>query len=161
MWGLLAAAASIAKKPFLLITKLLLLLLLLLYCIGCDDGECIKTWFMLIILLEPFLDGGRSCDILQRWWKKIKIIDSLKEMLLLFIHREQNMPHQMNLYDMKKKFVSHSYWKWKTKFFFSPLSSPNLIHIIECVYVLRQWIASTMYYCYVLHMPAFLSLSLL
>jgi hypothetical protein len=43
MWGLLAAAASIAKKPFLLITKLLLLLLLLLYCIGCDDGECIKT----------------------------------------------------------------------------------------------------------------------
>jgi hypothetical protein len=59
---------------------------------------------MLIILLEPFLDGGRSCDILQRKMKKkLKIIDSLKEMLLLFIHRE-NVPHQMNLYDKKIRF---------------------------------------------------------
>lgn len=53
-------AVSTARKWFLLMIKLLLLLL---YWI-CDVG-CVSTWFILIILVDPSRDDGRSCDILE------------------------------------------------------------------------------------------------
>lgn len=108
---------------------------------------------MLIILLEPFLDGGRSCDILKRDddEKKIKIIDSFKEMLLLLIRRE-NVPHQMNVYDTKNTFPIAT--ESGKQIFLLSSFFPKLDPYIMCVCIKAV-------YCYVLHMPAFLSLSLL